>query len=304
MVMTETIACNLCGSHNVRSFCDGIDRLHGFEGTFQYVRCQRCGMIFMNPQILFEELAHYYPQDYAPHKAAEKSKEPKAITLPIRKKYLNTISAQSRILDVGCGNGAFLARVRALTGCEAFGLDISPNAVNTAGEQYDVQVFQGTVFDAPYPLSSFDVITAWSYIEHVNDPFGAIEKMFTLLKPGGCLILKTPNAASFNARLFKEKWYHLDCPRHLFLFSPHTLAAMLEKAGFHLDGFDYEKGSKGMIASLQYYFYGNNYTAPTRNRLRQSKWVKAGVSPLSKFLWLIKQSDTLVVYAKKPAEPI
>lgn len=299
MAKTEEIICNLCGSNVAKHWCRGIDRLHGFDGQFSYVRCRNCGLVYMNPQICFEELGRYYPQDYAPHKAAGKPINPKTTKLPIREACLNRISSQSRVLDIGCGSGGFLAGLKSRTGCQVFGLDLSGNAVKTAAEKYDLDVFQGTIFEASYQPDSFDMITAWSYIEHVNDPRSVIQKMFTLLKPGGCLVLKTPNVASFNARFFKEKWYHLDCPCHLFLFSPETLTAMLEKAGFCVDKFDYEKGSKGIIASLQYYYYDNNCDVKNRNRLRKSKLTKAIVSPFAKFLWLIKESDTMTVYAKK-----
>ena len=256
----------------------------------------------MNPQILFEELSQYYPQDYAPHHSEQEvqKKKKKTSSLPLSGEFLRKIGPDTTVLDVGCGSGQFLYRLKETTGCMVQGLDLSENAVQSARQTFNLDVFQGTIDEAPFQDNFFDVITAWSYIEHVNNPHGVIQKMFTLLKPGGYLILKTPNIASFNARFFKEKWYHLDCPRHLFLFSPETLTAMLEKTGVAIHAIDFEKNSKGLLASLQYVFYGNNYDSKTHNRVRRSKLAKAAVSPFAKLLWLIKKSDTMTVYAKKP----
>jgi 2-polyprenyl-3-methyl-5-hydroxy-6-metoxy-1,4-benzoquinol methylase len=299
MIKTQEIQCNFCGIAKADALFNGVDRLHGFEGKFRYVRCAQCGLIYMSPQITLDELGVYYPQNYQPHNAKGNAKSKKDARLPIRKDLLAIISADSRVLDVGCGSGQFLALLRDRTNCKAYGLDLSENAVKTASEVHGLDVFQGTISDAPYEHGFFDVITAWSYIEHVNDPFSVLQKICTLLKPQGYLLLKTPNASSFNARVFKEKWYHLDCPRHLFLFSPKTLTAMLNKAAFEVQGIEYEKHSKGLLGSLQYSFYGNNYEPGTRNRLRRSKLAKALVSPLARILWLWKQSDQMTIYAKK-----
>ena len=69
MVETNKIACDLCESNDSEHLFDAIDRLHGFEGTFKYVRCSSCGLVYMNPQISMSEIGKYYPDDYAPHKA-------------------------------------------------------------------------------------------------------------------------------------------------------------------------------------------------------------------------------------------
>ena len=170
MLKTNEISCNLCDANNPKRLYEGIDRLHGFDGKFSYVRCQNCGLIYMDPQICFEELAHYYPQDYAPHKISKNSLGKKSSKLSIRKEYLNHITPRSRILDVGCGSGRFLATLKARTECQVFGLDLSENAVQSARQNYNIEVFRGTIFEAPYQPASFDMITAWSYIEHVKRP--------------------------------------------------------------------------------------------------------------------------------------
>lgn len=293
------IPCNLCGSTNNCLLFEGVDRLHGFYGQFKYVKCGDCGLVFMNPQISFEYIHKFYPQDYAPHNLKYINDK---TDLDIDSDILNTINADSKVLDIGCGNGQFLANLIKTTKCQGFGLDLSENAAKAAKaakKNYGINVFQGTVEDSPYSNGFFDVITAWSFIEHTNNPLAVLKKTHSLLRHNGYLILKTPNVKSLNASIFKDKWYHLDCPRHLFLFSPKTMNDMLISSGFNVIKLDFDKTSKGIRASLQYLFYKNNYNLLTKNKIRRSKIIKSLISPIAKFIWLIKKSDTMTIYAKK-----
>ena len=83
-----------------------------------------------------------------------------------------------------------------------------------------------------FPDRCFDVVTMWHVIEHLADPLNTLSTVQRVLKPGGLLMLRTPNAASWEARLFRGCWYGVDAPRHLHLFSPDTLARCLAQAGF------------------------------------------------------------------------
>jgi ubiquinone/menaquinone biosynthesis C-methylase UbiE len=276
-----------------------MDRLHGFDGKFEYVRCTNCNLVYMNPQIAFENISKFYPDDYAPHKLKPYKIKKHKMCLYLNPRTISKITKKTKVLDVGCGSGKFLAKLKKLTDCDVYGLDLSKNAVNAARQLYNLNIFQGTISDLPYNDNSFDIITAWSYIEHVNNPSDVLTKMNRLLKKNGDLILKTPNIDSFTAKIFKDKWYHLDCPRHLFLFSPNTIEKMLINNGFKITSIQFDNGSKGILASMQYLCYSNNYEIENKNRIRKSKLIKNLVSPLAKILGMLKKSDTFTVYAKK-----
>jgi SAM-dependent methyltransferase len=276
-----------------------VDRLHGFEGQFQYVQCKSCGLVYMNPQITPECISRFYPDDYAPHQAGSAAPD-KIVRKPdLPETILDTLNSQSRVLDIGCGNGESLNRVRQFCHCRVNGVDTSGNAVLCAKKQYGLDVFQGEILAAPFEEKSFDLITAWSCIEHMNNPAQAVKKMFALCKPGGYLFIKTPNYDSFAAKLFKDKWYHLDCPRHLYIFSPSTITALLEKCGFEVVNVCYEPSSKGWLGSLQYVFYGDNHHPATKNKLRRSSLAKAFVSPLSRLSAWLKKSDIMNVTTRR-----
>ena len=61
------ICCDLCGGIENKFLFDGKDRLHGKEGTFSYVMCVQCSLVYMNPQVSANDIGKFYPDDYAPH---------------------------------------------------------------------------------------------------------------------------------------------------------------------------------------------------------------------------------------------
>jgi len=136
-------------------------------------------------------------------------------------------------------------------------------------------------------------------LEHVNNPSEVLLRISSLLKNGGSFILNTPNFDSFNAKLFKEKWYHLDCPRHLYIYTPRTIISLFEKSGLSVEKVIYDKTSKGVLGSLQYYFYGDNYNPEHRNRIRRSSLLKKIVSPWTRITAFMKHSDTMIIFAEK-----
>lgn len=312
MVETNEIACDLCRSKDSEHLFDAIDRLHGFEGRFKYVRCNSCSLVYMNPQISTSEIGKYYPDDYAPHKVKIRNNPKIGIFAKFRnfrKELLGTVKMlpfvknkmgpNTKLLDVGCGGGKFLAKIRQETGCKVEGLDISKQAIKYANENYGIDVFCGNITEAPFADESFDIITAWWYLEHVPNPSEVVHMMHRLLKTDGRCIIGVPNIESFNGKFFKDKWYHLDCPRHLFLYSPKTISEFLTKAGFDIEKMVFDKTAWGLFHSCRYFFDKKNVPLRNRKHLPGSSIIKRLMLPFTLFLSLIKKSDTVVVYAVK-----
>jgi len=296
------ISCGLCGSTEYRFLFNGKDRLHGKSGLFSYVICNRCGLVYMNPQISMNDLSDFYPSDYDPHQS--KTGKPNQSRKKMRKKnllpeyILRSLNENTVLLDVGCGNGRFLDEVKKLTNTQVCGLDISKVAVQTAKENFGLDIFQGSITEAPFEDGSFDLITAWQYLEHVPRPLEVLQKFQQLLKPNGICIISTPNFNSMNAKIFKDKWFGLDCPRHLYIYTPDTINELLEKAGLVVAEVRHDPSSKNLICSLQYYFYGNNYTAEYRDKIKHATMIKFVLSPITRVFALLKKSDNIIVYAK------
>jgi SAM-dependent methyltransferase len=137
-----------------------------------------------------------------------------------------------RLLDVGCGSGAFLAQMAAL-GWRAEGVDPDPAAVAGAREA-GVHVTQGTLtdLDRPEQAGAFDAVTLSHVIEHVHDPTDDLRRIHRLLRPGGLLWIATPNLEALGHRHFGRDWLGLDPPRHLVLFTRASLERLLRSTGF------------------------------------------------------------------------
>jgi len=135
-----------------------------------------------------------------------------------------------RVLDVGCGDGAFLALARGC-GWDVLGLEPDPKAALAAARR-GLPVIDGDLARLDGQASVFDVITMAHVIEHVHDPVAVLRACHRLLKPGGTLWLETPNAGSLGLHLFAQDWRGLEAPRHLVLFTPAALRRVLRDAGF------------------------------------------------------------------------
>jgi 2-polyprenyl-3-methyl-5-hydroxy-6-metoxy-1,4-benzoquinol methylase len=140
---------------------------------------------------------------------------------------------RGRLLDVGCGDGAFLARMKSL-GWETVGVELDEKAAHIAKTKYDVDVFIGTLETAGFADESFDAITLNHVIEHVGDPMELLCRCRKLLRKGGRVAVTTPNMESLGHRIFREDWRGLEVPRHLMVFSLRTLKQLASEAGLSI----------------------------------------------------------------------
>jgi 2-polyprenyl-3-methyl-5-hydroxy-6-metoxy-1,4-benzoquinol methylase len=159
------------------------------------------------------------------------------ILFPLRRYEYDAMKARHlpctpglKLLDIGCGNGAFLhfARER---GWIVEGIDFDSKAVETA-RSLGIQVEQGGVEKYGALSEQFDYITLSHVIEHVHDPAALLAACKRLLKPGGALWLETPNISSLGHKIFGAAWRGLEPPRHLYLFSEKSISSCLKNAGF------------------------------------------------------------------------
>ncbi|BDG60365.1 hypothetical protein caldi_14550 [Caldinitratiruptor microaerophilus] len=140
---------------------------------------------------------------------------------------------RGELLDVGCGSGQFLANMRA-RGWNVLGVEPDGEAVRVAREHFGLTVSQGTLEEVDLREGTFDAVTLNHVIEHVLDPVGILRSCRRVLKPGGLLVVVTPNPAGLGARFFGEGWLHWDPPRHLFLLSPQNLGEAAQRAGLQV----------------------------------------------------------------------
>lgn len=138
-----------------------------------------------------------------------------------------------KLLDVGCGNGVFLARMRKL-GWDVVGVEPDGQAADIARRQFGLEVFEGTLEQAGFPDRSFEAVSLSHVIEHVYDPAALLRECRRVLKPGGKLVIVTPNTNSLGHKVFRESWRGLEPPRHARLFHPEGLVSCVGRAGMQV----------------------------------------------------------------------
>lgn len=139
------------------------------------------------------------------------------------------IGFHSRILDVGCGNGATLLELQAIGFSNLCGVD--PFIAAGSHPRAGVTIIRGTVADVPGP---FDLIMMHHSFEHMPDPAGVLALVHARLKPGGWALIRTPVAGSRAWERYGANWVQLDAPRHLHIVSPDGMSALSKRAGFRL----------------------------------------------------------------------
>lgn len=268
----EARECLLCGSPGTVLYEDLQDRLFQMPRTWSFLHCQNCCLSWLNPLPLHSELGKLYA-DYFTHSLPQKKevlkrhnlldKMRRAILadhfgythlrlnpeapkwdrlmgiLPFWKDFAGRFilwleyTPGGKLLEIGCGNGEYLKRMESL-GWDVQGIEPDAEAARIAREQHRVPVTVARLEEADLPDNSLNAIIIQHVLEHVPNPIKLLRRCLCLLKPGGQLIILTPNLESLGHRLFNKSWVHLDPPRHFFLFSSSSLEASIKQAGFNI----------------------------------------------------------------------
>jgi 2-polyprenyl-3-methyl-5-hydroxy-6-metoxy-1,4-benzoquinol methylase len=213
--------------------------------SFNVAHCDRCGFEVTTPQPTADQMRGYYPNGY--YGAVQDRRFPQIVetlqnalyTLRVREVEAVANSGPGRVLDVGCGRGVLLQEFRR-RGWEVQGTELSESAASYARQTLKIPVEIGDLETISFPPNYFDAITLWHVLEHVADPRALLAEIRRILKPDGVLLVAVPNFGSLEARVSKDKWFHLDVPRHVTHFSAATLERALNESGFdirHTSGF-------------------------------------------------------------------
>ncbi len=234
----EVVPCPLCKADDFTIFLVRRDLNTSLPGDFRLVRCNVCGLVYLNPRPTQESFSSLYPDNYdqyiEPAQHSSSGVTQFGRTYGLRKRVLAVTQHREagKLLDIGCAKGEFLLAMRDLTRWDVFGVEPSLGASEYARTQAGLNVQTGALEQANYPDGFFDVITMWNVIEHLPDPLSTLKFIHRLLKPKGLLVFNTPSLDSWDARLFGPYWIGFELPRHYVVFSRKTLRDMLQTAGF------------------------------------------------------------------------
>jgi SAM-dependent methyltransferase len=239
--------CPVCGTEITQLLFRSENR-HGRSlqephTEFNVYQCTVCGLVGL-PDVETDELYYklYYPQGYhsPTHIGFLGEIWGRVSSLLIQQKInliKRCIKMPCKLLDVGCGNGGFLKH---LEGCsfDAHGLEPVKEAVDAAN-QAGLQVTQGNILTDSLVPENYDVVTLWHVFEHIKDPSAALNRIYTILKPGGVLVMSMPNVNSVAAQLGRKYWFHLDSPRHLWLYKEENIKTLLLSINFKVESCSY-----------------------------------------------------------------
>ncbi|HYA34880.1 MAG TPA: class I SAM-dependent methyltransferase [Candidatus Binataceae bacterium] len=236
----------MCGADGVEQYKALTDRMFGAPGGWNLRRCVRreCGLIWQDPMLSDEQLESAYA-NYFTHEEQAEASDSASLGVVRRLKYLvypprrfedqfpmNLVlpTAGRRYLDVGCGGGADLRKMKS-AGWQVCGVESDPKSLERL-RRLGLDVRRGTLEQQKFTDDAFDAITMGHVIEHVARPAALLGECRRILAPGGVLIVTTPNSASLGHRLFGVSWAHLDPPRHRYIFNASTLGRLAREAGF------------------------------------------------------------------------
>jgi 2-polyprenyl-3-methyl-5-hydroxy-6-metoxy-1,4-benzoquinol methylase len=308
----EDIPCPLGCNAGDKIVLIGRDRIHNLPGEYPVVKCLDCGLLRTNPRPTMKTIHYYYPDDYGPYLGTMVHPESGRTTpLPEWKKMVlplfqwNTerlpYLPPGRLLEIGCASGGFLHRM-ARQGWLVEGVEPSRKA-SEATRALGYDVFTGPIEATPERESTFDLIVGWMVLEHLHDPIRSLQKLSRLVKPGGFLVISVPNAGSMEFRVFKEKWYALQLPAHLFHFTPRTISMVLDKGGWRVQRIFHQRVMSNLIASIGYVLkdhgYSNRITSPLINYPDMAGRKLYLMYPFAYFMSLFGQTGRMTVWARR-----
>jgi len=237
-MLEEIRDCPICGSDKNEKELICKDYSISRE-EFHIVRCTNCQFIFTTPRPSENYIGKYYQSDaYISHQDNNKGLLNNVYYL-IKQKNLknklnliNELYQRGQILDIGCGTGSFL-HICKEDGWNIRGVEPDENARKKAISKTQSQISADLI--SIEGEKSFDIITMWHVLEHIHKLNETIEKIYTLLKESGKLVIAVPNVESYDAKVFKQYWAAYDIPRHLYHFSKETLQKLMQKHGLKLE---------------------------------------------------------------------
>jgi 2-polyprenyl-3-methyl-5-hydroxy-6-metoxy-1,4-benzoquinol methylase len=240
---------------------------HDIGQCYDYARCLQCGCLFMTPCPTHAQILGFYPtaNEYYAYDSQKAPAVYRAAQSVSRWRYLGSralgrilpfvaVHPPGTVLDVGCGSAHFLDFMKS-QGWTTWGMDISEEATRNAKPSHRI-VTNPNSADAQLPADYFDLVTLFQVLEHIPNPVASLTNLAKSLRPGGLLVVNTPNAGGFLARRFGADWRGLECPRHVVLYTPASLAAALGRSGLALAGTHCRPAPTDVVDSFQLRYEG------------------------------------------------
>jgi 2-polyprenyl-3-methyl-5-hydroxy-6-metoxy-1,4-benzoquinol methylase len=210
------------------------------------VACKSCGFVYLGKVPDYEDLSvnlaweKQHADEKERRKKTNKLARFDALTrfrlkfgkVVDRNRHSRGVPAAGRVLEIGCGGNT-----RIPEGPIPYGIEISEGLANKARPVFEAR--GGTVYHEPattgierFPENFFDGIIMRSYLEHEAQPRLILERAFKRLKPGGKILLRSPNYNSANRFIMGAEWCGFRFPDHVNYFTPRSLGALAASIGY------------------------------------------------------------------------
>jgi SAM-dependent methyltransferase len=217
-----------------------FDDRYGYDGQFPLHQCKECDHKFLyanfNQDALKTIYTDYYPRSALSLETYEPRKEIRGFRSWLngeRRLAYCWVPENVRVLDIGCGFGETIGYHRS-RGCDAYGVEVDEN-IRRVADAFHFNVHVGPFDPDIYDPRFFDYVTMDQVMEHVTDPLETLRGITRILKPGGAVIVSTPNANGWGAKVFGSRWINWHAPYHIHHFSIRSMKFATERAGLILE---------------------------------------------------------------------
>lgn len=225
--LNDKLACECCGNSDKSKF---TEKYH--KNDLIVVECQNCTFNFL-PWYYRKDIKYTdYKNDEVLNQIRKGNDWLKVQRHLLRFKFIQKYQPSGKLFDLGAGWGHFLLAGKQL-GYDVYGIEISKNPYIYSKEDLGLPVDHIDFFDMQKPNESFDIITLWDVLEHIDGANAFVEKCAQLTKKGGYIVIQVPQIDSFFAKRQKEKWNMMGLD-HVNYFSKKTMTDMLTKHGYEV----------------------------------------------------------------------
>lgn len=221
--------CPYCGGATRFRFSASDWNQHSTPENFDYRQCASCALIFIDP--LPRDIGRFYVRQQYQVPASAENFELRASAESWKVDLIRPHVLSGDLLEVGPATGEFATAARS-AGFSPTLVEMDDACVTFLREKLGHHVVQSDdPVKALRDLGLFDAICVWQTIEHIPRFWTFVAEAALHLRPGGALVVSTPNPVSFQARLLGRTWPHADVPRHLYLVPPNWLLRACQNLG-------------------------------------------------------------------------
>lgn len=269
--------CKICENKNNNKVVIAREMMFGFRDEFEYMECNNCKCLqLLTPPA---DISKYYPENYYSYQTKGEdhliqTTFSKSLKRAFKKKLLdyylqgnslvgklvatkyksyypwiqrNTLTSNSKILDIGCGSGELLLKMYNDGFKNLAGVD--PFILQDIHYKCGITIYKKEIEEI---TENYDFIMLHHAFEHMGEPLAVLNTISRLLNKNGLVIIRIPVASCYAWEKYGINWVQLDAPRHFFLHTKKSMQMLAEKSGLTLNGVLYDSYAFQFTGSEKY----------------------------------------------------